>query len=310
MTTSQTPPLHELPPPPPGARNVVLITLDSLRYDSWIAAAPKNLSRLGEVQKRYSYATWTPPSHFNLLMGLFPHPIPSHITKAAYVKQEFAEHSERFQVDVNEFKNKHIPALYFPTFLRSIGYHTRAIVSMPVLNQFTIINRDWESYEHMKQHDDFPGIIDRMRFDPDRPTFYLLNVGETHYPYTYAGHNDITNWPRVSGLHGAVADIGEPDDTMIGVFDPDPEARRRLVIKRLLTPDEMRLARHRQVEACQYVDGIFEKLYRKVPPNTYIIVTADHGELFGEDGMFGHGSVVHQKVLEVPFIEGVVPAAA
>jgi len=36
-------------------------------------------------------------------------------------------------------------------------------------------------------------------------------------------------------------------------------------------------------------------------------VTSDHGELFGEDRFFGHGPVCHEKVLEVPFVEGVVP---
>ena len=30
----------------------------------------------------------------------------------------------------------------------------------------------------------------------------------------------------------------------------------------------------------------------------------DHGELFGEDGYFGHGPIAHDKVLEVPFVEG------
>jgi glucan phosphoethanolaminetransferase (alkaline phosphatase superfamily) len=36
-------------------------------------------------------------------------------------------------------------------------------------------------------------------------------------------------------------------------------------------------------------------------------VTSDHGELFGEDGYFGHGPINHEKVLEVPFVEGMVP---
>jgi arylsulfatase A-like enzyme len=66
-------------------------------------------------------------------------------------------------------------------------------------------------------------------------------------------------------------------------------------------------ARDRQIEACAYVDTLFAKLFEVVPSGTYVVVTADHGDLFGEDGMFGHGSVVHQKVLEVPFVEGVVP---
>jgi len=33
-------------------------------------------------------------------------------------------------------------------------------------------------------------------------------------------------------------------------------------------------------------------------------VTSDHGELFGEEGYFGHGPIMHEKVFEVPFIEG------
>ena len=38
-----------------------------------------------------------------------------------------------------------------------------------------------------------------------------------------------------------------------------------------------------------------------------MIVTADHGELFGEEGYFGHGPIQHDKVFEVPYLEGMVP---
>jgi len=41
-----------------------------------------------------------------------------------------------------------------------------------------------------------------------------------------------------------------------------------------------------------------------VPKNTHIVVTADHGELFGELGYFGHGPIMHDKVFEVPYLEG------
>jgi len=289
--------VNELPDPPAGARNMILVTLDSLRYDSWVAASPKNLSRLGEVQKRYSYATWTPPSHYNLLMGLFPHPIPSNMPKSQYIKKEFLEHSERFQIDVFEFKRKHVPALFFPTFLRSIGYHTRAMVSMPVLNGFTAINRDFESYELMKRHNDFATMIDKLEFDPDRPTFYMLNVGETHYPYSVPGE-DTSTMPHVSGLHGGVGKLETEESEA---------AAPKLTLDRLLTLDEMHEAHERQINTVSYVDDLFGRLFEKVPSDTYIVVTADHGDLFGEDGMFGHGSVIHEKVLEVPFAEGLVP---
>ena len=47
-----------------------------------------------------------------------------------------------------------------------------------------------------------------------------------------------------------------------------------------------------------------ERLFDIVPAGTYVTVTADHGELFGEDGFFGHGPIQHDKVYEVPFLEG------
>ncbi len=64
--------------------------------------------------------------------------------------------------------------------------------------------------------------------------------------------------------------------------------------------------RQRQIDAVKYLDTVVEELLDVVPRNTYITVTADHGELFGEDGYFGHGPIQHEKVFEVPFVEGKV----
>jgi hypothetical protein len=294
--------IPELPDPPAGARNMVLVTLDSLRYDSWVAASPKNLGRLGEVQKRHTYATWTPPSHYNMLMGMFPHSLPVDIPKSDYLKKEMFEHSQRLQIDITEFQRKAIPSMFMPTFLRSLGYHTRALVSMAVINPHTAINRDFESYELMPRHNDMAGMIDKLEFDPDRPTFYMLNMGETHYPYVAPG-DDLTGFPHISGLHGAVAGLTK----QIGDLDQKDQARKMLSLDRLLTLEEMHACRDRQIKVMSYVDDLFAKLYEKLPRGTHLVVTADHGDLFGEDGMFGHGSVIHEKVLEVPFAEGLVP---
>ena len=62
--------------------------------------------------------------------------------------------------------------------------------------------------------------------------------------------------------------------------------------------------KERQIDTVRYLDGVFEQLYDTVPKNTHIIVTADHGELFGEAGYFGHGPIMHEKCFEVPFVEG------
>jgi arylsulfatase A-like enzyme len=60
----------------------------------------------------------------------------------------------------------------------------------------------------------------------------------------------------------------------------------------------------RQIRVIDSVDRAVEELFDLLPPNTFVTVTADHGELFGEGGYFGHGPIQHEKVLEVPFIEG------
>ena len=38
--------------------------------------------------------------------------------------------------------------------------------------------------------------------------------------------------------------------------------------------------RERQIDTVRYLDGVFAELYDMVPKDTYVIVTADHGELF------------------------------
>ena len=44
--------------------NIFFIVFDSCRWDAYQAARTPNLDRLGTAQKRYSYASWTSPSHF------------------------------------------------------------------------------------------------------------------------------------------------------------------------------------------------------------------------------------------------------
>src|SRR5688572_19759139 len=148
------PPVSERPAPPPGARNLVVVILDSLRYDTCLEARPSNIQRLGTVERRFSYASWTAPSHYNLLMGLLPHTSPPHVYASEYYKADFVRYTERLGVEGMEFKRL-LPSIFLPTFLRTtLGYSTHAMVSMPVLNRHTVINRDFDSYELMPKHND------------------------------------------------------------------------------------------------------------------------------------------------------------
>ncbi|MGN6473717.1 MAG: sulfatase-like hydrolase/transferase [Mycobacteriales bacterium] len=270
-------------------RNLIIVTLDSLRYDAWTAANPSVLGKIGPVQRRYSYASWTAPSHYNLMMGLLPHDSPKGIVASEHYKKEFRQYQDRLGTPDIDFA-KMLPHLWLPRFLHDkLGYATGAYVSMPVLNQRTPLNSGFDEYELMTPHNDMRQIVQKLRFDDDQPRFYLLNVGETHYPYAVPGE-DVSHLPHVSGLHGTLRRAGSDDEESIP-----------------FTPELLRELRERQIAAVSYLDGVFAELFNVVPDNTWLIVTSDHGELFGEDNYFGHGPIVHEKVLEVPFVEGVVP---
>ena len=166
-----------------GARNLVVVVLDSLRYDSWIAAEPEGLRALGPVERRWSYATWTAPSHYNLLMGLLPHTSPPEVYASEYYKQDFLRYSERLERrgdGVQAAAAVDLPA-DLPASTRSATGPTRAS-RCRCSTRTRSINRDFDSFELMPKHNDMAAMLRRARVRRGAPSFYLLNVGETHYP--------------------------------------------------------------------------------------------------------------------------------
>jgi hypothetical protein len=272
--------------------NYVLVVFDSCRYDSFVRARPRVMRKLGPLERRWSYASWTSPAHYALLMGLFPHASPRHVFASEYYKREFLKFNERLGCRDFEFKSL-VPKLYLPCFLQeTLGYRTHAMVSLPVLNPKTILNEGFDSYKLMAKHNDMRAMLREMTFSAEAPSFYLLNVGETHYPYALPDEPE-ERWPRLSGVHGVFRDL---DGQIVG-----GELRRG---PKFFKAAQLEALRQRQIRAVKYLDGVVEELFDLVPKNTYITITADHGDLFGEDGYFGHGPIQHEKVFEVPFLEG------
>ena len=278
----------------PAGNNYIIVIFDSCRYDTFVKAKPKTIPKLGKLECRFSYASWTAPSHYNLLSGLLPHTSPRHVFASEYYKKDFLKYSERLGIQGIEFKSL-IPKLYFPAFLKeSLGYRTHAMVSLPVLNPKTILNHGFDSFRLMPRHNDMRAMLPEMRFTEAAPSFYLLNVGETHYPYALPDEPP-EQWPKISGVHGVFQHL---DDHVVG-----GKLDRRKG-DRFFNQAQLKVLRSRQVDAVKYLDRVVEELFDAVPKNTWITITSDHGELFGEDGYFGHGPVNHEKVFEVPFIEG------
>lgn len=278
--------------------NVILITFDSCRYDSFAAAKTPNISRIGKTEQRWSHASWTVPSHTVLLMGVSPHLSPRGVFASEVYKKDFVSWGDRLGIPDISFKG-FVPQLSLPYFLRKHGYRTHGFVSMPVLNQATNINNYFDRYELMKSHNDFNAMLDELRFYPDEPSLYFFNVGETHYPYTLPGESG-DHLPRIHGVHGIFKHL---DDMLLSDAETNAEPKG----EQFFNMDQLAVLQAKQRSNVEYLDGLFTKLYDLVPANTHIIVTSDHGECFGEEGYFGHGPIMHEKVFEVFFVEGKKP---
>jgi hypothetical protein len=285
-------------PDPQAENNFLIVILDSCRFDTFMQAEPKSILKLGPVEKRWSYASWTAPSHYNLLTGLLPHSSPPNVYASDYYKEDFYNYNRRLGAKGIEF-GKMVPALWLPGLLRNtLGYTTHARVSLPVLNPKTGINRDFDTFQLMDKHNDMRSMLPTLKFDAARPSFYLLNVGETHYPYAKPDE-DSSMWPRISGVNGVFKALDKE-------IDAEGHLMQAKDAPQFFDQSKLDQLRERQVDAVRYLDGVFTELWDILPKKTHVIVTSDHGELFGESGYFGHGPIMHEKCFEVPYLEGML----
>ncbi|MBR0904582.1 hypothetical protein [Bradyrhizobium liaoningense] len=108
--------------------------------------------------------------------------------------------------------------------------------------------------------------LDRAkRFHAD--SFVFLNVGETHVPYYHEG-----------------APWSAEDNPCLPFQQVDRAAECRL----------------RQRLCCEFVDGHIKPLLHAFSSST-ILICGDHGDCWGEDGLWEHG-ISHPATLTVPLI--------
>ncbi len=278
--------------------NVVFIVFDSCRWDAFQAARTPNLDRIARAEMRYSYASWTSPSHFTFLMGMVPHTSPKGVFASNVYREEFSLWSRRLNIPEVSF-NKFVPQLSLPSFLKDHGYWCEGWVSLPVLNPMTSLSAHFDRYELAPHHNDLGVILKNLNFRDDRPSFFFINTGETHYPYLLPGES-AEDLPHLSGVHGVFKSLDEflrrP-----GEFIKD---RRE---EEFFTPEQFRALRDKQIVCAEHLDGVVGEFMQRCPANTYFMVMSDHGELFGEEGYFGHGPIFHEKVFEVFYLEGMRP---
>jgi hypothetical protein len=190
--------------------NLLYLIIDSARYDHFCRAKTPVMDRLGPLERRYSFAGWTSPSHFVYLMGMTPHKSPVGVFASEIYKQDYKQWAGRIGIKETTMA-QFVPEFSLPNFLKKQGYANHAKISMPVINQTTLLSKYFDSYKLMPRYDDFSGMIDDITFDSAAPSFYFLNIGEAHYPYRIPKGE----LPPLEGENGIFKRV---DDTLMGAL--------------------------------------------------------------------------------------------
>src|SRR5579871_5022580 len=148
--------------------SLVWLVLDSCRHDSFLRARRPHFDAFAaangtQLERRWSYASWTAPAHYAFLMGMVPHTSPAGVFAADVYRQEYVRWADRLGVAGLDFA-RFLPHLSLPRLLRDLGYRTVARVSLPVLNETTLLASHFDDYRMMDDHTDFAGMIADMKF--------------------------------------------------------------------------------------------------------------------------------------------------
>ena len=163
----------------------------------------------------------------------------------------------------------------------------------------TTMATHFDKYELAPSHNDLQAILDKLQFRDDQPSFFFINTGETHYPYLLPGEK-ADDLPHISGVHGVFKSLDE------FLKNPGGFVKERREEK-FFNTEQFAAFYEKQIANTEHLDKVVGKFMERCPENTYFMIMSDHGELFGEDGYFGHGPIFHAKVFEVFYLEGKLP---
>ncbi|MGE0352464.1 MAG: sulfatase [Gemmatimonadales bacterium] len=302
-----------LGPAPEGAPNVLLIILDTVRapdlslYGYQRETTPA-LARFAAGGARYdqaiSTAPWTLPSHASLLTGRWPHELSADWAAPLdgtwpTLAEYFAAHgylTGGFVANVGycswEFGLERGFARYrdFPLTLNTVIQTTS--IGRRIDRSFFLRNLI-RSDQHLVRvpaptiSREFLSWADHRG---ERPFFAFLNYYDAHGPYLppapydslFSGHHRSDNR---SPIHRYLA---RPRSR-----PPSPEAVREEIAQ--------------YDGALRYLDDQLDSLFRQLErrgllDNTIVLLTADHGEEFGEHGIFDHGNSLYRPSVHVPLL--------
>jgi len=285
----------ELPKATSG-RDVVMITLDTLRYDAAQAAfSADRLTTLGPRlgpkgwERRHTPATFTYAAHHAFFSGFLPTPAKPGPHPRLFAA-EFAG-SESSTDDTFTF-----PEATIPEAMSALGYRTICIGGTGFFNQQNALGSVLPDLFDEAHWDPSLGVTEREspqnqiglaveRLNADKtPAFLFINASAIHQPNWFYGEPGM----------GFAGSAEETDGTEVA-----KEATAEVV------PYEDSLVTH--TAALVAFDAALPPLFDCLSERggAFCIVCSDHGTAYGEDGYTGH-RCAHPVVWDVPYAEFVV----
>jgi arylsulfatase A-like enzyme len=305
--------------------NILLVVLDTARRDALepygapadTTPAIADLARRGAaVEHAYATCSWTLPSHASMFTGLLPRQLG--LTQAP----QGTPHSARPALEQvsDRMLGRVLSEAGFAAHAWSTNLWASPIAGFDIgFDSFEYINsgRDermnnllgsgsraqlaWAAEGLRSRSDDGATEVGaRLRQSIDdssgQPTFWFVNLSECHSPYLPPRPwNDLGPHDRIR----AALDVKR----YLNFASICLQAARREAIP----AEPLQRMRHLYGRAISYMDRWLADVLthldaRRMLDDTLVIVTSDHGENFGEDGLLAHGFSLDQRLINVPLV--------
>jgi len=314
-------------PKPTNSPNVLIIIVDTLRADHLSPygytrdTSPylKQLAQQGVVfENAISPSSWTLPSHASMLTGLYP--------RQTHVETD------------NDLLSAKFPTL--GDAMRKRGYRTAAFsANYQFFSRSRGFGHGFSLFEAYEQT--LGGVLESVPFS--RVILQWLSKITTGDPFAFFGVKNAPSAEKVDenalqwiqkgdrpffvvlnyfDLHEPVL----PPERYLHMYTSDPKARKESLyfpdactwseVAPSCDPEQPQMV-DTYDGATRYVDQSVQNLLSQLNrdgllKNTIVVFTSDHGQEFGDHGIYGHGKSLYRQVITVPLIfwkPGLVPAS-
>jgi len=300
-----------LPSASSSVTNILVVVVDSLRADhlsayGYARRTSPNVDRLAQggvlFENAFATSPWTLPSHVSLVTGRLPYEhgvgwqkarglvsrraptVGEALMARGYRTAAFSANLFWFTRDRGFGRG----FLHFEDYFHSFSDMLSRTLYGRAIEKFVLRPLGFEDIPGRKRASDINrAVLNWIDRDPTRPFFVFINYMDVHDPYLppQPFRSQFSSWKDPGGIL----------NWRVGRNNPQ------------LSPKELQSEIDAYDGAISYVDHFIGRLVADVhkrgsAANTLVVITSDHGESFGEHGLFLHANSLYPNEIHVPLI--------